>query len=491
MKKYLPLILFFCFVKLAIHLAGNPHYGFHRDELLHLSAGFHPAWGYMEFPPFIAFVARLSVWLFDVSLWGMRLFPTLAGLVILILCCAMAVEMGGKKMSVMLAGVSVLAFLPFYRNHLLFQPVAFDQLFWTLGFFFLLKYINTRKPGYLLWMGFTAGLGLMNKYTFLVWGLCLACGLLFHEKGRLFRNKWLYMAGGMALLMTLPNLYWNMQHHFPILQHMKRLAELQSEKQAYWEFAAGQLKLPFTFAVSLLGLYALFFDRSFRKYLPFGVAVAVIFILMWMLQSKSYYFFAAYPVLFAAGAVKVDRLLVRRPKWNYAVAAILIVPVAPFVPDAIPILPVEAYLNYTDKTPRQLTSDYADMFGWEEQVKLVDSLYRALPENERNRCVIWAENYGEAGAILVLGRKYGLPEPVCRHGSFWLWGPGQKDGDVAISVGNEKEVVDYLYEDPELVRMITHPYAIEEENDIPVYICRKPRTRFRDLWPKLEGRVFE
>ena len=139
MKKYLPLILFFCVVKLAIHFAGTPRYGFHRDELLHLSAGFHPAWGYMEFPPFIAFVARLSVWIFDVSLWGMRLFPTLAGLAILILCCAMAIEMGAKKMGVMLAGVSVLAFLPFYRNHLLFQPVAFDQLFWTLGFFLLLK----------------------------------------------------------------------------------------------------------------------------------------------------------------------------------------------------------------------------------------------------------------------------------------------------------------------------------------------------------------
>ena len=340
-------------------------------------------------------------------------------------------------------------------------------------------------------MGFTAGLGLMNKYTFLVWGLGLASGLLFYERGRLFRDKWLYLAAGIVLLMTLPNLYWNIQHHFPILQHMKRLAELQSEKQAYWEFAAGQLKLPFTFAISLLGLYALFFDRLSRKYLPFGVAVTVIFILMWMLQSKSYYFFAAYPVLFAAGAVKTERLLVRRPKWNYAVAAILVIPVAPFVPDAIPVLPVETYLRYTDKTPRQLTSDYADMFGWEEQVKLVDSLYRALSQDERNRCGIWAENYGEAGAILILGRKYGLPEPVCRHGSFWLWGPGHKDGDVAISIGNEKEVVEYLYEDARLITMITHPYAIEEENNIPVYICRKPRIRFRDLWPKLEERVLQ
>lgn len=491
MKKYLPLILLLCFIKLIIHLTGNPHYGFHRDELLHLAAGMHLDWGYMEFPPFIAFIARLSVLLFDVSLWGMRLFPTLAGIAILILCCGMAFEMGGKKMAVMLAGVSVLAFLPYYRNHLLFQPVAFDQFFWTLGFFLLLKYFNTRQYKYLLWLGFAVGLGLLNKYTFLVWGISVAGGLLFYEKGRLFRNKWSYVAVCIALLMVLPNIYWNIQHHFPILQHMKRLGELQSEKPAYREFAMGQLQLPFTLVLSLIGLYALFFDRQMRKFLPFGVAVAVIFILMWMLQSKSYYFFAAYPLLFAAGAVKTEQLLRRRPKWNYAVAAVLIVPVAPFLPDAIPVLPIETYLHYTGKTSRQLTSDYADMFGWEEQVALVDSLYRDLPEEDKARCAIWAENYGEAGAILVLGKKRGLPEPVCRHGSFWLWGPGSNDAETAISIGNEKEIAERLYEDVRLIRMITHPYAIDEENNIPVYICRKPRIHFQDIWPQLEARVFE
>lgn len=86
MKRYLPLILFFCFVKLIIHLVGNPNYGFHRDELLHLSAGMHLGWGYMEFPPFIAGIARLSMWLWGASLWGMRLFPTLGGIAILLLC---------------------------------------------------------------------------------------------------------------------------------------------------------------------------------------------------------------------------------------------------------------------------------------------------------------------------------------------------------------------------------------------------------------------
>ena len=142
MKKYLPIIGVLAFFKFIIHWFGNQNYGFHRDELLHLSVSEHLAWGFMEFPPFIALIGKISYFLFDYSLLGVRLFPTLAGLAILYLCCAMTKELGGKSKAVLIAGVCVLAFLPFYRNHTLFQPVAFDQLFWTLGFFFLIKYIK-------------------------------------------------------------------------------------------------------------------------------------------------------------------------------------------------------------------------------------------------------------------------------------------------------------------------------------------------------------
>jgi 4-amino-4-deoxy-L-arabinose transferase-like glycosyltransferase len=137
MKKHWLLIFILVLIKLTIHLAGNGNYGFHRDELLHLSAGDHLAWGYMEFPPFVALVSWIAHLLFDTQLAGIRLFPTLAGVGILILCCRMAEEMGGKKRAVLLSGICILGFIPFFRNHLLLQPVAFDQLFWTLGFYYV------------------------------------------------------------------------------------------------------------------------------------------------------------------------------------------------------------------------------------------------------------------------------------------------------------------------------------------------------------------
>lgn len=496
MKKYLPIITILSLVKLTIHLVANRNYGFHRDELLHLSVSEHLAWGYMEFPPFIAVVGKLAHFFFGYSLSGVRLFATLAGVAIVILCCLIAKELGGKKNAVLLAGVSVLAFVPFFRNHTLFQPVAFDQVFWTLGFYYLVRYFNSKENKYLVYLGITAGIGLMNKYTLVVWGFGIVAGLLFFEKGSAFKNKWLYVSGLIAFCIVLPNIIWQYAHNFPLFAHLQKLKESQLDEIGPYEFAGDQLKMPFTLLFSLIGLAAAFFDKELKKYKSLGVAVLVIFFTMWLLQSKSYYFFAVYPILFALGAVATEKLLLRKPAWNYAVATILFVPTVFFIPMATPVLPIEHYVAYNKLTPEKdgrilITDDYADMFGWNEQVQLVDSLYQSLPAEDRKKCILLAENYGEAGAIKILGDKYKLPDPVSRHGSFWSWGPGDKEGEICISVGNEQEVVDKLYQEHTLVKRITHKYAIDEENNIPVYLCRKPRTSLQQLWPELEKYIFE
>jgi hypothetical protein len=496
LKKYYPIIALLALIKLAIHLLGNRNYGFQRDELLHLSVSEHLDWGYFEFPPFIAFMGKIAHFIFDYSLSGVRVFSTLAGVGILVLCCLIAKELGGKTKAILLAGVSVLAFVPFYRNHTLFQPVAFDQFFWTLGFYFLLKYFNTKNAKFLIFLGITAGLGLMNKYTILVWGLGIVVGLLFYEKGKLFKNKWLYIAGFITFLIVLPNIIWQIQHHFPLLSHLQKLKESQLDEIGPFDFAIEQLKHPFTLIISLIGLLAYFLDADLKKYKTFGIAALVIFATMWLMQSKAYYFFAIYPILFAGGAVKIEKLLQKKPNWNYIVASVLFLPTLPFLPHAIPILPIETYVNYSDLESDkeghiELTDDYADMFGWEEQVQLVDSLYQGLSSEDKGNCIIWAENYGEAGAIKIIGKKYQLPDPVCSNGSFWLWGTGDTNGEVCISIGNEKQAVERVFGDFKLIKMIKHKYAIEEENNIPVYICRNPKINIKQKWSSLEKNVFD
>lgn len=496
MKKYLPTISALCLFKLVIHWFGNQNYGFHRDELLHLAASEHLAWGFMEFPPFIAFIGKISYWLFEYSLMGMRLFPTLAGVGIIILCCYMAKELGGKRWAVLLAGLCVLAFVSFYRNHTLFQPVAFNQFFWTLGFFVLIKYLKTNRLFWLMLLGVVGGIGLLNKYLMLIWGLGVAIGLLFYAKGRLYKTWRLYGAGLIALLIFLPNILWQYQHGWPELLHIAELQAEQLSGQNIFAFVLSQLESPFTLAVSLIGVFALFKDRRLARYKSVGIAIAAIFFSFWILQVKAYYFFAAYPAMFAAGAVKLEKWLGQiRPAWSYVVAGIILLPSLPYIPEATPVLPIEQYVAYMDLKEKngrvELTGDYADMFGWEEQVQLVDSVYQSLPAEETENVVIWAENYGEAGAIQILGNQYGLPDPISRHGSFWLWGYGNTDAKVWISIGNEKESVRHVFEDVRLVKMIYHKYAIDEENGIPLYICRKPKVDIPKWWAEYKEHVFD
>ncbi|WP_298501899.1 glycosyltransferase family 39 protein [uncultured Maribacter sp.] len=494
MKKYVPIILFLSIVKFIIQLLGNRNYGFHRDELLHLSVSEHLDWGFMEFPPLIAVIGKISYWLFGYSLIGVRLFPTLAGIAILVLCCLMVKELGGKSKAILVAGISVLAFLPFYRNHTLFQPVAFDQLFWTLGFYFIIRFINVQNNFFLILLGITFGVGLMNKYTIVVWAFGLFVGLFFYQKGSLFKNKWLYISVLISLLIFSPNIIWQIQNNFPLFQHLHALNENQLDTIKPMEFGLEQLNFPFTLTISLFGLFALIFGRNLKKYRSIGIASLVIFVTMWLLNSKAYYVFAIYPILFAAGAVKVETLLQKKPNWVYIIAAVILIPSVYFIPELTPVLPINKYVKYSQKKEQngrvELTGDYADMFGWEEQVKLVDSVYQALPAKEKNNCVLWVENYGEAGALKILGNKYGLPNPISRHGSFWTWGYRNKDAEVWISLGNEKQSVEYVFDEVELVKIITHKYAIGEENGIPLYICRKPKVDIAKWWIDYEQHVF-
>jgi hypothetical protein len=252
------------------------------------------------------------------------------------------------------------------------------------------------------------------------------------------------------------------------------------------DFGLEQLNFPFTLVISLFGLIALIRDKNLSKYSVVGIATLVIFCTMWLLNSKAYYVFAIYPVLFASGAVKIESLLSKKPIWVYVIATVTLVPSIYFIPKLTPILPIKNYVEYSqleEKNGRiELTGDYADISGWEEQVKLVDSVYQSLSPKEKNNCVLWAENYGEAGALRILGEKFNLPNPISRHGSFWNWGYGKKNADVWISLRNEKTAVDYVFEDLELVKIITHKYAIGEENGIPHYICRKPKVDIEKWW---------
>ena len=495
-------ILSLALVKLLLHLYSHGNYGIHRDEFLYLAMASRPAWGYLEVPPFVSWVAAV-VHSLGGSLLAIRLFPALCGAGLLLMTGLLTHKMGGGRFAILISGIAILISLVFLRAAHLFQPVIFDQFFWLLASL-LAVHAVTREDGRWFWMatGLVAGLGLLNKYTMLFWGLGMLVGLLISEHRRQLRTPWPYVAGGIALLMWLPNLLWQADNGWPFFEHMEVLAAGQFTHVSRSGFLIEQVLMhnPWTFPIWLAGI--IFFlrkeGRPFRYLLwVFLTALAI----MLYVGSKAYYLAPAYPMLFAAGGVRIERFIRARQKyWLRPVLVCLLlfngILLSPYGLPYLPVKSMELYCAYAaeylglDGPIRtntgelgRLPQDYADMFGWEEQVQAVAAAYDTLTPAEQEKCVLLASNYGEAGAIDHYGPRYGLPKALSFSSSYSVWGPGEKPGDVIITIGFTFEELKPHFGHIRLFRVVDHEYAVSEERNVAIYTCRRPNQTLQEAWP--------
>jgi hypothetical protein len=208
-------------------------------------------------------------------------------------------------------------------------------------------------------------------------------------------------------------------------------------------------------------------------------------------------------MLLASGAVFFEDLG-RRGPWRWlkpATAALVVVGGFIFVPIAIPVLPLPAYLKYQDflgfKPPQEERSElgilpqhYADMFCWPEMAAQVAEIYERLSPEEQSECMIYTRNYGEAGAIDFFGKKYDLPKAVCGHNNYWLWGYGGWKGKVAIIWGNNRDLqasrqdLERGFEKVELAATTDCPFSMPYENNCGIFLCRRMKVPFKDIWPR-------
>jgi hypothetical protein len=129
----------------------------------------------------------------------------------------------------------------------------------------------------------------------------------------------------------------------------------------------------------------------------------------------------------------------------------------------------------------------ADQFGWPEMTEAVARVYNELTPYERAECVIFTGNYGQAGAIDFFGRRYGLPRAVSGHNNYYLWGPGERSGNVMIAVDMNRTELEAWFQNVELAgRTPRHPYAMPDQGDRPIYLCRGLQQPLRDLWPRIK-----
>ena len=491
--------LAFALAKVALHLPALTQYGWFRDEFYYVACARHLAWGYVDHPPLsIAVLAAVRVVAGD-SLAMLRLVPVFAGAATAYLTGRLAMEVGGGRFAQALACLATLM-APIYLGMCRFYSMnAFDLLLWTGAALALVVALRKGLGRHWMLLGVVMGLGLLNKISMLWFGGGLLVGLALSSHRRWLFTRWPYLAGALALVLFLPHLVWQAAHLWPTLEFMRNAAGQKMVAVSPVDFLLGQWRVmgPVNVLVYLPGLLFALFAPSARAWRILGVIFVVTAVLLIAAgTSRVSYLAVAYPTLFALGGAFHERWTASRRAWRGIVLAAVGLLGLPFVPLALPILPVETFIRYqaalgvqpsTEERKRvgPLPQHYADMFGWKELVAEVAGACRLLTPDEQRRAVVFGQNYGEAGAVEVLGRKLGLPLAISGHNNYALWGPGDWDGSVIIIIGGDADDNAEWFESLEQVGVWDHPYAMPYERGSGIFIGRGLRSPPAQAWPML------
>jgi hypothetical protein len=242
-----------------------------------------------------------------------------------------------------------------------------------------------------------------------------------------------------------------------------------------------------------------------KPYRALGWCYLVCYTVFFVLHGKNYYLAPVYPMLLAAGAVVIESAIngrangrPRRQWLKPAIALVLLASGAHLAPVVVPVLSPDGFLAYTKYLPFKLPvmehaharaalpQWYSDQFGWKAIVDETAVAWNRIPAAGRQDCGIFAQDYGQAGAIDFFGPRYGLPPALSGHQTYFLWGPRGYSGNCLIVLDDSRESLERLFEHVEYVgKSADNPYALERE--IPVFICRGAKFgTLADLWPRLK-----
>ncbi len=485
-------------LSLVLHLLPRPGYGFHRDELLYLAMADHLDLLAMQFPPLIAVVGRFAKALPLDLLFAVRLLAAVAGTAVLAVGIAITRRLGGGREAQILAALAILV-APFtLRTGAMFQPVVFEILWWSLAAWAFVALLDDGDRRWWLLFGIAAGLGGLTKFSAAVFGAAMAVGVFASPLRRDFHTRWPWLAVALGALVALPSVLGQMEWGWPFFEQARVLRESQLERVTAGAFLSGQLFLDgAAFLLLPLGAVGLFASRELRRFRGLGVAAAAALTLLLVMRGKEYYYGPLHPALLAAGSVIAGGWLSRRRWWWRGALAWGVIGGALLLPMGIPLLPPPTMARYSAAlgltravttnrgTTLPLPQDYADMLGWREQAAEVARVYHALPDAERARTTIVGGNYGRTGALAVYRDEFGLPYPVSRHGDFWAWGYNDPDPAVVIIVGGTVEELSEIFTDVAEAGRVSTPLGVEEEQDVPIHVCRGPREPLPRLWARL------
>ncbi len=471
-----------------LHLLTNSRYGFHRDELQFLSDARHLDWGFVAYPPLTPFVERISLAIFGLSMVGLRLFSVLAQAAAVVFAGLMAKELGGKRLAQVATALAVaLSPLPLFEGTE-FQYTTFDYLWWVLIAYFTIRLLNSGNPRWWLAIGTAVGFGLLTKYSITFYIAGILVGVVLSGTRRYLASGWFWGGTGLALLIFLPNLLWLVRHDFISYQFLQYIHKRDVGEGRADGFLWDQIRQCINLMAAPLcvaGLLAFFRTARYRM---LGWMYLVPVVAFGFANGRGYYTAAAYPMLIAMGAVVGERWLNGLPRWGRrpievvffagvasigAFKGLTIVPLAPSGP--------------LRSLALQHNGDLREEIGWNELVKTVAGIRDSLTPQQQASLGITVGNYGEQGAIEMLGPTYHLPPPISTTNSAWLRGYPTPPPTTLIVLGIAREEANSIFTGCRLAGHNGNAEGIkneESEYHRDIFVCGPPREPWPTLWKK-------
>lgn len=495
---------------IVIHFVTNlglGGYGYFRDELYYIACSRHLALGYVDHPALSILLLWVELHLFGISMFALRIFPALAHAAAILVAGMLAREMGGGRFAIGIAGLATLI-APVYLGTASFYSMnGYEPLLWAAAGLMVVRILNTDDARLWLWFGVIAGVGLENKISMLFLCFGVVIGLLLTDRRRHLLSPWLWAGGAIAILLFMPYVVWNAEHGFPTLEFMHNAQEYKNYHASIPAFAAAQILLlnPISAPLWLAGLGWCLFAADGRRYRVIGWTYLAVFALLALQHGKAYYAAPVYVLMFAAGAVALERFAAAR-EWGVHLrrAAVIGLAIGGVIcaPLATPMLPPRALIIYANafgqeptknralsgETEEQglLPQNFSDRFGWREMTAAVAQVYASLPADERAHTAIFAGNYGEASAFNFFGPGYGLPPAISRHNSYWFWGFGNPDIETVIVFGMPKAKLEPFFNQVVPMAKFNCRYCMGYETNREIYLCRGMKAPIAKLWPKLK-----
>ena len=468
-------------------------YGYFRDELYYIVSGTqHLSLGYVDFPPFIAYVAALLNVVSKDSLFSIHAVSALNESLLVFVAGMITRELGGGRRAQLLAAVSTLVTFAFFAFGSLFTPDSFDSLWWSLLAYLVIRIVRRRESKLWIPVGLVVGMGLLTKLTIVFFVGALLFSLLAVPSARKhLRSKWLVLGCLIPIAFVLPMIYWNSANGWPMVHFYEEFTGDVSGGGPL-NFFSTQLALLSYLNTPIFAMGLYFFLRSSdgRGLRAVGLSYVLLYVFMTVLDMKPYYLAPVYPMLYAGGAILIERSASSKKgafRWfgSRPYLGCLIVVALLLAPIAMPILSPPTLINAYGSGDYQI-SPLPDRYGRSGMVSNLSEAYNNLPANMRSQACIFTSNYGEASAVNFFGGSLGLPEAISGHNNYYVWGPGSCTGQVLVTIGVSLSTLQHAYGNITTLTTLKCQYCISYEQVLPVYVCTNPNfTSLATLWSEV------